>query len=108
MLDDGETLEIVRVATDGARNACSMLYGSIRKSALGMGYLPHRILTYTLKSECGSSLRASGFYVDSESAGGREWSRPSRLRNDHHPTDPKIRWTASPHGLKGPQPIRSM
>ena len=28
MLDDGRTAEVVRCATDGARNACSALYGA--------------------------------------------------------------------------------
>ncbi|WP_249713896.1 hypothetical protein [Rhizomonospora bruguierae] len=28
LLDDGLTLEVTRVATDGTRNACSMLYAA--------------------------------------------------------------------------------
>ena len=33
LLDNGWTLEVNRVCTDGARNACSMLYGSCLESS---------------------------------------------------------------------------
>lgn len=66
-LDDGATIEILRVATDGARNACSMLYGACRRIGREMGY--DRILTYTLPQEGGASLKAAGFTLDG-SAGG--------------------------------------
>lgn len=78
-LDDGVTLEITRCCTDGAPNACSMLYGAIRRAARALGYT--RILTYTLPEEGGASLRAAGFRLDKEDAGGPAhlWhSRPGR------------------------------
>ncbi|MGH3656693.1 MAG: XF1762 family protein, partial [Micromonosporaceae bacterium] len=31
--DDGQTIEVTRVATDGARNACSMLYAAVWRAA---------------------------------------------------------------------------
>ena len=65
MLDDGLTVEINRVCTDGTRNACSMLYGAARRVAKSLGYA--RIITYTLPEEGGASLRASGFRFDGES-----------------------------------------
>ena len=37
-IDDGWTAEVTRVATDGARNACSMLYGACWRAARAMGY----------------------------------------------------------------------
>lgn len=46
MAMDGWTLEVTRLATDGTRNACSMLYGGARRAAFALGYT--RILTYTL------------------------------------------------------------
>src|SRR5437870_1633786 len=58
-LDDGFTLEVLRVCTLGTKNACSMLYGAARRIAKEMGY--RRIVTYTLASEPGTSLRASGW-----------------------------------------------
>jgi hypothetical protein len=61
-LDDGYTLEVNRLCTDGARNACSMLYGAAVRAAKAMGY--HKIITYILDSECGVSLKASGFMCE--------------------------------------------
>lgn len=58
-LDDGLTIEIRRVCTDGTRNACSILYGACSRCAREMGY--KRVITYTLISEPGTSLKASGF-----------------------------------------------
>lgn len=72
-LDDGLTAEITRVCTDGTRNAASMLYGACRRAARAMGY--DRIFTYTLPEEGGASLRAAGFKLDKDDAGGsaRMW-----------------------------------
>ena len=72
-LDDGFTAEITRVCTDGTRNAASALYGACRKAARAMGY--DRIFTYTLPEEGGASLRAAGFKLDKDDAGGsaRMW-----------------------------------
>lgn len=77
-LDDGRTLEILRIATDGARNACSMLYGACRRIGKEMGYA--RILTYTLPEEGGASLRAAGYRFDGDAGGsGAMWAtRPDR------------------------------
>ena len=87
--DDGRTLEVVRLATDGTKNICSMLYGACARIAREMGYT--RIITYTLETEPGTSLKASGWKRDGNTAGG-SWSRSSRERADKHPTCPKIRW----------------
>ena len=59
--DDGVTCEVIRVATDGTRNACSFLYGAAARIALQMGFL--RIITYTLDVEPGASLRAAGWHM---------------------------------------------
>lgn len=37
-LDDGLTAEILRICTDGTRNACSILYGACSRCAKEMGY----------------------------------------------------------------------
>ena len=47
-LDDGLTIEIRRVCTDGTYNACSILYGACARIAKDMGY--KRVVTYTLIS----------------------------------------------------------
>lgn len=89
MLADGFTCEITRLATDGSRNACSMLYRAAWRAARAMGY--RRLVTYTLPEEGGTSLRAAGFRLIGE-AGGGSWSRADRPRVDMHPTQPKLRW----------------
>lgn len=88
-LDDGWTVEVTRTATDGTRNACSMLYGAAWRAARALGYL--RAVTYNLPSESGASLRASGWVCIGE-AGGGSWSRGERPRVDVHPTQRKLRW----------------
>jgi hypothetical protein len=90
MLEDGYTAEVTRMcALDGAKNACSMLYGAAWRACRALGY--KRLVTYTLKSEGGASLRASG-YREVGAAGGGSWSCPSRPRLDKHPLQEKIRW----------------
>lgn len=89
MLDDGLTAEVLRVATDGTRNASSFLYGAAKRAAQAMGY--RKVISYTLPEESGASLRAVG-WVRLGISGGGSWSRPSRLRQDHHPTQRKIAW----------------
>lgn len=78
MLDDGMTLEILRNCTDGTRNACSKLYGACVKTAKAMGY--KKVITYTLQTENGASLKASNFSVDCTDAGGSSWNKPCRPR----------------------------
>ncbi len=87
--DDGVTLEVTRLCTDGTRNACSFLYGCAAKAAFALGYM--RIGTYTLPEEGGASLRATGWKLIGERGGG-SWSVPSRPRIDKHPTQVKFLW----------------
>jgi hypothetical protein len=88
-LDDGLTLEVTRVATDGTRNACSALYGAARRAVFAIGY--KRLVTYTLPSESGGSLRGAGWRLIGE-AGGGSWSRARRPRVDKAPLEQKLRW----------------
>jgi len=88
-LDDGWTLEITRCATDGTRNAPSMLYGAARRAAFALGY--KRIITYTLQAEPGTSLVAGGWKCLGK-AGGGTWSNKSRFRVDKHPIGQKTLW----------------
>ena len=91
-LDNGSTLEVSRLCTDGAPNACSKLYGAAARIAKQMGYA--RIITYTLPSESGSSLRAVG-WKPIDGVGGGDWSRRNRNRVCKAPTGKKIRWEKS-------------
>lgn len=79
MSDTGFTLEVNRCCTDGARNACSMLYGAAWRAAKALGYL--RLITYTLPEEGGASLRASGWSCIGKRGGGN-WNCKSRPRID--------------------------
>ena len=89
LLDDGWTLEVNRVATDGCPNACSALYGAARRATFALGY--RKLITYTLPEEGGVSLRASNWKCIGV-AGGGSWNSPSRPRVDKAPTQQKLRW----------------
>lgn len=89
LLDDGTTAEVTRLATDGARNAASMLLRAAWRAASAMGF--RRMVTYTLPSETGASLRGAGFRLVGK-AGGGSWSRAARPRVDLHPMQEKLRW----------------
>lgn len=104
-LDDGLTVEVTRLCSDGEPNACSMLYAAARRAADAKGY--RRGLTYILKSEWdrfdenrrigGRSLVAAGYRFLWE-VKGRSWDTPSRPRTDKHPTEDKVAlgWGAWP------------
>jgi len=83
MRDDGMTLEVTRLATDGTKDACSFLYGAARRACFALGY--KRIGTYILASEPGTSLVAAGWKLIGV-AGGGSWNVPSRPRVDKAPT----------------------
>lgn len=87
-LDDGKTLEVNRLCTDGCSNACSALYGACVRIAREMGY--HKVITYILASENGASLKASNFVCEGE-AGGEIWTG-SRKRDNGVPREKKTRW----------------
>lgn len=89
MLDDGQTLEVVRLCTDGTKDVCSFLYSKAARIAKELGYT--RIITYILESESGTSLKAAGWKLDGTTNGG-SWDRPSRRRNTSAPTCAKKRY----------------
>lgn len=88
-LSDGWTLEVTRCCTDGTKNAASKLYGTACRAAFALGY--KRLVTYTLCSERGISLRASGWKCIGK-AGGGTWNLLGRPRVDKHPLQLKMRW----------------
>lgn len=75
---EGGTLEVLRTATDGTRNANSMLYGSAWQATKALGY--HRLITYTQEGESGASLRAAGFRVIGQRPPRKGWDTPPRAR----------------------------
>lgn len=93
--DNGLTLEINRLCTDGTHNACSRLYGVCCRIAKDMGY--EKIITYILESESGNSLKASNFVCEGI-AGGTHWTG-ERYANEQQslfekkkPAEMKTRW----------------
>ncbi|MCG8971809.1 XF1762 family protein [Streptomyces sp. CL12-4] len=93
--DDGQTLEVTRTATDGVRNANSLLYGAAWRAAKALGYT--RLITYTQEGESGASLRGAGWTVVAQRRPRRGWSCASRPRTGHG-TDNTARtlWEAEP------------
>lgn len=89
---DGETLEITRLCTDGTPNAVSFLVGAVKRAARALGW--KRLISYTLESENGASWRASGMAETGRTAGGA-WSGTygdGKRRQNVHPLEPKRRW----------------
>ena len=90
---EGNTLEVIRTATDGTRNANSMLYGAARRAAFALGY--DRLITYTQADESGASLRAAGFRVIAQRPPRRGWDTPSRRRTNKADHVPRTLWDAT-------------
>lgn len=100
-LMNGRTLEVTRVCiVDGIKNANSMLYAACARAARALGW--SELITYTLPSESGASLKAAGWTLDEGEYGGNVagWQT---TRNSHNaatdmfgaariPDGPKRRW----------------
>ena len=97
-LMDGFTAEVLRLCCleNAAKNAASMLYGAAWRAWKAMG--GRRMITYTLQSESGTSLKAAGWRIIGEVRGGG-WDRPNidRVRR-WQPIygQQKFRWEANP------------
>jgi hypothetical protein len=100
-LMDGRTLEVTRVCIrEGIPNANSMLYGACARAAQSLGW--SELITYTLPSESGASLKAAGWKMDAGEYGGNVAAWNSE-RNRHNsatdmfgaqriPDGAKLRW----------------
>jgi hypothetical protein len=62
------------------KNACSMLYSACARAAQAMGY--DKIQTYILVTEPGTTLKASGWYLDKELCGDKRGTRFHKNRKD--------------------------
>lgn len=87
--DDGQTAEVLRVATDGTPNACSALYGACRQIAQRMGF--SRIITYTLDTEPGVSLRAAGWVNEAKGIVSK-WGKYKRESGSYGQVDGRDHW----------------
>lgn len=95
MIDHHSTVEVNRVCIDRdiapelSWNACSQLYGWAAKEAKKRGF--SKIITYTLDSEPGITMKAVGWEKEG-SVKGRSWNTPSRKRTTITPLGNKTRW----------------
>ena len=89
-IDQWKTAEVTRLVTDGTPNACSLLYAAAWRAWKAMG--GERIITYTLATEPGTSLKAAGwkFCYETEDRP-KGWDTPSRPRVSG-PQVPKKLW----------------
>ena len=76
-LDNGLTAEVTRLCTDGTKNACSILYASAWRAVRALGY--KKLVTYTLITEPGTSVKAAGWKCLGECGGG-SWNVKTRPR----------------------------
>ncbi len=99
-LTDGfRTLEVVRVATDGCPNACSVLYAACGRAAKALGF--SRVITYILDTESGTSVKAAGWQPDEGDFGNLSWAnRPGRTGSNF---GPKGRWSLDINGCERPE-----
>lgn len=84
------TVEVVRLVSDGTKNACSILYAASARVAKELGY--EKIQTYILDTETGVSLLASGWQCENKSAGGGHGWHSRSGRRDDQPENTKQRW----------------
>lgn len=98
--DPYKILEISRCATDGTKNAISKLYGSVCRIASEMEF--ESVQTYTLPSEDGASMKASGFQFEGEAGGGQWKHTDGKPRRTDQPNEVKHKWVKHfPHNIKG-------
>lgn len=92
-LDNGLTFEIYRVCTIGHKNATSFIYSKMKKIAQLMGYL--KIITYTLQTESGSSLKAIGAIVEKSVEHKKQWNDSGGVKRNHQAVTVqlKFRWS---------------
>lgn len=98
-LDQDLVCEVLRLVTDGHKNACSFLYAASARTAKEWGFA--YIQTYILASEPGTSLRAAGWTFGGLTKGG-DWNCTVRTnRRTDQPQEPKQRWykILNPHWL---------
>ena len=101
-LQDGYTLEVLRVCVvdTAPKGSCSFLYSRSWKVAQALGY--RKLITYTLATESGASLRGAGWRIIGTTEArteGKGWtSRPNR---DWQPIygQQKLRWEVSIEGV---------
>ena len=88
LVNQRNVLEVLRLCTDGTRNACSMLYAAAARAGQAIGY--KKAQTYILESESGKSLEAAG-WVDEGEAGGGDWNRNNSTHKNRRTDQPMVK-----------------
>ena len=94
---DGKTAEVLRVCTSdhAPQNACSKLYGACWRIWRMMG--GRKLITYTLATESGASLRGAGWKVVGEVKPHNNWEAKTKRDGKKREWQPiygqlKFRW----------------
>jgi len=94
---DGWTAEVLRLCTNAKapKNCCSMLYGAAWRAWRAMG--GRKLITYTLQTESGASLRGAGWRIVAQTQPVAEgWHKNDHLnsRREWQPVmgQQKLRW----------------
>ena len=94
-LQNGFIAEVTRTCTlpSAPKGAVSFLYAACRRAAFALGY--RKLITYTLQSESGASLRGAGWQMELKLKPRAGWDTPSRRRaNGTVDGVAKLRWSA--------------
>jgi hypothetical protein len=95
-LDNGETAEVTRccVVANAPKGCCSFLYARAWQAAKALGW--RRLVTYTLQTESGASLRGAGWKVVAELAPNKPSMWQTRPGREWQPVvgQAKLRWEA--------------
>ncbi len=97
LLNDSFTAEVLRtcISSDAPKNTNSFLYGACWRAWRAMG--GKKLITYTLQSESGASLRGSGWKVVAECKPSPGWNRAKRPREYQQIYgQAKLRWEIEP------------
>jgi len=96
-LDNGETLEVVRccVVDDAPKGACSFLYARCWQAAKALGW--RKLITYTLQTESGASMRGAGWKCVAELKANNAAGWQNRPNREWQPVvgQAKFRWEAA-------------
>ena len=84
----GRLVEATRCCSDGTPHACSWLYGAAADHARLDGW--SGIITYTLESEGGASLRGAGWWGEKLPPSSATWANRQGRDEDHVRAD--MRW----------------
>ena len=74
-LNDGRTFEVVRLCTNGYKNAASFLLGAAWRTCKAMGV--RRLVSYTREDEHGTCYRAAGWRVTKQ-VRGEKWNHGNK------------------------------